>query len=76
MSTLLNEKQHVRSFRQKPRTSVSVWAAELNSRSLANEVGGALKKRFASTDSTGNRAAFAAHHAVSDSVRGMTSSLR
>ena len=62
--------------RSHERLSVYIWAVELNSRSLATEVGGALKKRFASTDSTGNRAAFAAHHAVGGSVRGMMSSLR
>jgi len=43
---------------------------------LATEVGGELKKHFASTASSGNCAAVAAHHAVGDSVHGMTSSLR
>ena len=47
-------------------------AAELKKRSLATEVGGAL--RYASTASTGNRAELAALHAADDSVRGMTSS--
>ena len=72
-----------RPYRRKPRfgrsrecLSVYIWTSELNSRSLATEVGGALKKRFASTDSTGYHAAFAAHLAVDDSVHGMTFLLR